>query len=195
MALRWGPWTLEPAQQGGFEPPGPILDLFFGAGYTAGDAQKRPLPLSGPVSLAGLRAAGFPPGGGGMSLGVVGWWPLALYIFLVFVVVGVMMGLSAVLGERHRQRTTAIPFESGILPTGSAHLRFHANFFRLAVRFVLRDVETVFLLAWVLNVRGGGGRVFGAMALFILLLLVALFYLARRGVLDLVRPPARPEER
>jgi len=126
-----------------------------------------------------------------MSLGVVGWWPLALYIFLVFLVVGIMIGLSALLGERHRQRTTGVPFESGILPSGSSQVRFHAGFFRLAVLYVVLDVETVFLLAWALDVHRGGYRVFFAMTLFILLLLGTLFYLARRGALDLGGRTAR----
>ena len=55
-------------------------------------------------------------------------WPLAVYFAIVIALVVVLLGLSAVLGQRHRERATGLPYESGIVSTGSARLRFGARF-------------------------------------------------------------------
>ncbi|MBI2933385.1 MAG: NADH-quinone oxidoreductase subunit A, partial [Planctomycetes bacterium] len=73
---------------------------------------------------------------------------LALYAGAVVALVAAMVGLSWVLGERHRERATGQPYESGILPTGSARPRLSAKFYLVAMFFVVFDVEAVFIVAW-----------------------------------------------
>ncbi len=51
-------------------------------------------------------------------------WPLAVYFFATVLIVGGMIVLSYVLGQRHREKATGEPYESGIVPTGTAHIRF-----------------------------------------------------------------------
>jgi NADH:ubiquinone oxidoreductase subunit 3 (subunit A) len=53
-------------------------------------------------------------------------WPLLVYAAVVLVVAGII-GLSSVLGQRHRERATAEPYESGIPATASARLNFSAR--------------------------------------------------------------------
>ena len=50
-------------------------------------------------------------------------WPLGVYVALVLGLVGAMLGLSYVLGQRHHDRSTDSPYESGILSEGSARVR------------------------------------------------------------------------
>ena len=64
-------------------------------------------------------------------------WPLAVYFAIVIALVVMLLGLSALLGERHRERATGLPYESGIVSTGSARLRFGARFYLVAVFFVI----------------------------------------------------------
>ena len=68
-------------------------------------------------------------------------WPLLLYFGLVLFVVAGMLGLSFVLGERHRGRATDQPYESGMLPTGPARLRFDVRFYLIAIFFVIFDLR------------------------------------------------------
>ncbi len=70
-----------------------------------------------------------------------------------------MIGLSYFLGERHRERTTGEPYESGIVPTGSARIRFNANFYLIAVFFVIFDLETLFIIYGQLLFGSLAGRV------------------------------------
>src|SRR5215470_9426412 len=53
-------------------------------------------------------------------------WPLAVYFAAVILLVAGMLALSYLLGQRHRARATGEPYESGIVSTGSARLRFSA---------------------------------------------------------------------
>jgi NADH-quinone oxidoreductase subunit A len=111
-------------------------------------------------------------------------WPLVLYFALVFVVVAVMLGLSYVLGERHSERATNEPYESGMPVTGSARLRFNVKFYMIAMFFVIFDLETVFLFAWVVAFREAGWAGYAEVVVFVAILLAALVYLWRIGALD-----------
>ena len=126
-------------------------------------------------------------------------WTFGFYVTGVFVVVAAMLGVPAVLGERHwnkRERQsesgTGIPYESGIRPTGSAQLRLPVQYYLLAMFFVIFDVEAVFLYAWALTVRETGWIGFTEAALFIAILLAALIYLWRVGALDWSAQYQRP---
>jgi NADH-quinone oxidoreductase subunit A len=113
-------------------------------------------------------------------------WPLAVYVAAVMMVVAAMLGLSHVLGERHMARATGEPYESGVIPTGPAWIRFNVKYYSLAVFFVIIDVESVFIFAWAVAVREAGWSGYVAIALFIGILLAALFYLWKTGALDWV---------
>lgn len=115
---------------------------------------------------------------------VVVLWPLALYAALVVLLAAAMVAVPFFLGERHRQRATDDPYESGMLPTGSARLRFPASYYLVAMLFVIFDVESVFIYAWAVSARSSGWPGLGQIALFITLLLAALGYLWGVGALD-----------
>jgi NADH-quinone oxidoreductase subunit A len=109
---------------------------------------------------------------------------LAVYFAAVVVIVAGMLSLSYVLGERHRQRTTGKPYESGMPPTGSARLRFDVKFYLVATFFVVFDLEAVFLFAWAVAARELGWAGYIEVTVFIGVLLAALVYLWRTGALD-----------
>jgi NADH-quinone oxidoreductase subunit A len=118
-------------------------------------------------------------------------WPLLLYFVAVIVVIAGMIGLPYVLGERHwrntarrGQRGTNEPYESGILPTGTARLRLPIQYYLAAMFFVIFDLEAVFIYAWAIAVPETGWSGFAEMALFIAILLIALAYLWRVGALN-----------
>jgi NADH-quinone oxidoreductase subunit A len=105
-----------------------------------------------------------------------------------------MIAFSWVLGQRHRERATGIPYESGLPSTGSARLRFSADFYLVAMFFVIFDLESVFVLTWAVAVQKLGWAGFAAVSWFITILVAALVYLWKTGSLDWgpVRRPAAP---
>ncbi len=58
-----------------------------------------------------------------------------VYVAGVLLTAGTELGLSYVLGQRHLERATGKPCESGIAVTMSARVRFYARFYVEAVIF------------------------------------------------------------
>ncbi|MDA8088272.1 MAG: NADH-quinone oxidoreductase subunit A [Nitrospiraceae bacterium] len=111
-------------------------------------------------------------------------WPLAVYFFLVIAMVAGMIGLSYVIGQRHRERETGQPYESGIVPTGTARLRFDVKFYLIAMFFVIFDLESLFIISWAIALRQSGWAGYIEILIFISVLVAALVYLWRLGALD-----------
>jgi len=111
-------------------------------------------------------------------------WPLAVYFSAIVVIVAAMIGLSYVLGQRHRERATDEPYESGIASTGTARVRFDIKFYLVAVFFLIFDLEAAFLYAWAVAVRETGWPGYAEVLIFTGVLAAALAYLWRLGALD-----------
>ena len=111
-------------------------------------------------------------------------WPLLLYFGILAIAIPGLLALSLFIGERHRERTTAQPYESGIAPTGTLPARFPASYYLVAVLFVLFDVESIFLFAWAVAAREVGWKGYASLTLFVLPLFILLGYLWRSGALD-----------
>jgi len=111
-------------------------------------------------------------------------WPLFLYGLIVLSLVGAMLGLSYVLGQRHKERATDDPYEGGILSAGSARIRFSSQFYLVAMLFVIFDVETIFIFSWAIAFRELGWYGYAGVIVFVILLTVVLIYEWRAGALD-----------
>lgn len=110
--------------------------------------------------------------------------PFVIYTVAVLLLVATMLLLSWVLGQRRANAATNTPFESGVLPVGSSQLRLSVEFYLVAILFVIFDLETVFILAWAVAFFELGWSGFIAVAIFILLLVVALIYELSTGALN-----------
>ena len=112
-------------------------------------------------------------------------WPLAAYFALAVVTAGGMVGLSYVLGQRHSARATGQPYESGIaVADDSARRPVPVHYYRVAILFVIFDLEAAFIFAWAVCVRQAGWAGYAEIAVFIAVLLVGLLYIVRQGALD-----------
>lgn len=111
-------------------------------------------------------------------------WPFLVYAGAVLALVTAVIGISHVLGQRHRGLATVRPYESGNPLTGSARLRLPVSFYLVAMFFVVFDVESIYLFAWVIAWRQVGWAGYVEVAIFIGILLTALLYLWRLGALD-----------
>jgi NADH-quinone oxidoreductase subunit A len=112
-------------------------------------------------------------------------WPLAVYFAGVIFLVGIgMVGLSFLLGQRHKDRATGEPYESGILSQGTARIRLSAKFYHVAMFFVVFDLEAVFIFAWAVAIRELGWMGYIEAIVFIGVLFAGLVYLWRLGALD-----------
>lgn len=112
------------------------------------------------------------------------YWPFLLYFVLVMGTVFAMLVISFFLGERHRERMTTEPYESGIKPTGTTGIRMTIKFYLVALFFVIFDVESIFIFAWAVAFRQLGWAGYIEIVIFIFVLLLMLVYLWRTGALD-----------
>jgi NADH:ubiquinone oxidoreductase subunit 3 (subunit A) len=82
-------------------------------------------------------------------------------------------------------------YECGEEPVGNAWIQFNIRFYVFALIFVVFDVEAVFLLPWAVVFRELGALAYVEGLVFILVLVVALAYVWRKGDLAWVRPEDR----
>ena len=111
-------------------------------------------------------------------------WPLIVYTAIVLVIVGTMLGLSFLLGQRTTEKATGEQFESGIVSVGDAHFRINVHFYITAILFIIFDLEVVFLFVWAVSLTEIGWFGFFAGLIFIAILLVGLLVEWRSGALD-----------
>jgi NADH-quinone oxidoreductase subunit A len=112
------------------------------------------------------------------------FWPFLVYAILAFFIAGAMIVLSYFLGERHKEKTTGEPYESGIPQTGNARLRFSSHFYLIAMFFVIFDLDAAFVFAWAISFRELGIPGYLGVAVFIVLLIVVLVYELGIGALN-----------
>ena len=112
-------------------------------------------------------------------------WPLFLYAGIVIVLLGAILTLSYLLGQHHNDRATGKPYEGGIEQTGSARLRFSAQFYLVAMLFVIFDIEAVFIMLWALGFYELGWPGYIGASIFVAQLVVVLIYEWGTGALDI----------
>ena len=109
-----------------------------------------------------------------------------LFFFLVITLVGVLLLASWFIGAKARHGGAQdIPYESGIVPVGDAEdMRLSIEFYLVAMFFVIFDLETIFIVVWAVAFEEVGWVGYGAIAVFIGMLLVALLYELKTGALE-----------
>jgi len=113
-----------------------------------------------------------------------GIFSLALYAGAVLLLVGVLLFLTAWLGEKKESAEKQIPYECGIRPTGSARFPYPVPFYLVAAFFLVFDLEAVFIFAWAAAFGELGWMGWLRITFFIVVLLLSLFYVWKKGGLD-----------
>ena len=109
---------------------------------------------------------------------------------LVFVGLGSAVGiafttLNRLLGPRGRSTPAKTdPYECGLPSDVKRGFRFGISFYLVAMLFILFDIEVVFLYPVAIQLRAAGTFALIELVVFVVLLLVALIYVWRRGALE-----------
>jgi NADH-quinone oxidoreductase subunit A len=96
-----------------------------------------------------------------------------------------LLGISYLAGKKRSGHTELTPYESGMPLLDQSHKRISIVFFLIAIDFIVFDLEAVFLYPWALVFRAGGWPLFGAVMVFVALILVGYAYVWKKGGLDL----------
>jgi len=113
-----------------------------------------------------------------------GVFSLSVYGIMVLALVGVLLLISAWLGEKKKNPEKLRAYESGVIPTGTARLRYPIPFFLIAIFFLIFDVESAYIFSWAVACDGLGWFGWLQMSFFIIVLLLGLVYIWRKGGLD-----------
>jgi len=108
---------------------------------------------------------------------------------VAFIVVGVLipagaMIMSWVIRTKNPYPEKLTTYECGEEPIGTAHMQFDVQYYIYALLFVVFDVETVFLYPWAVVFTDIGMIAVVEMIIFIGMLVVALVYAWKKGILE-----------
>ena len=129
------------------------------------------------------------------ATGLSPWEPsvfsLILYGGMVFVLTAVLLFVSSWLGEKKPGDEKSRAYESGIIPTGTARLRYPVPFFLVAIFFLIFDVEGAYIFSWAIAWEDLGWSGWLQITFFIVVLILGLVYIWRNGGLEWGRPIRR----
>jgi NADH-quinone oxidoreductase subunit A len=127
-----------------------------------------------------------------LSPWVPGLLSFVLYVAIVVGLLTFLLLLTAWLGEQKPDPEKARPYECGVIPTGWARFRYPVPFYLVAVFFLIFDVEAAFIFSWAVAMEDLSWRGWLQISFFIIVLLLSLFYIWKKGGLDW-RPRAAPQ--
>ena len=108
---------------------------------------------------------------------------------LVFLLLGIGIGTAftlanGLLGPKRTRAVKTEPYECGLPSEVKKSFRFGISFYLIAMLFILFDIEVVFLYPVALQLEAFGWFALGETVVFVVLLLVALVFVWRRGALE-----------
>jgi len=110
--------------------------------------------------------------------------PLLMHFGIAIALSAGIVILSQLVGRHKPGLAKMSPYECGVEPVGDARRRFSVKFYLVAMLFILFDVEAVFLYPWAVILRELKMFGFWEMMVYIAIILVGLFYVWKKGVLD-----------
>jgi NADH-quinone oxidoreductase subunit A len=101
------------------------------------------------------------------------------------IVGGALVTLNGLIGPKRPSRVKSEPYECGLPSEITRTFRFGISFYLIAMLFILFDIEVIFLypVGVILN-AADSVFVLVEVIVFVVLLLVALIYVWRKGALD-----------
>ena len=109
-------------------------------------------------------------------------------MFMMIGVAGLLASLfflgATFLGKKKPTREKMLPFECGSESSGGRHIKLSVKFYLTAILFVVFDIETVFVYPWAVQFRSLGWFGLAEMFGFLIVVLVALVYVWRKGALE-----------
>jgi NADH-quinone oxidoreductase subunit A len=115
--------------------------------------------------------------------------PIDYLPILVFLVIAGLFGALALivpslLGPHRPVSTKLEPYESGKLPYGDARRKVPVHYYKVAMLFILFDLEIVFFYPWAVLFRQLKWFGLVEMGVFIAILLIGYIYVWKKGALE-----------
>jgi NADH-quinone oxidoreductase subunit A len=115
---------------------------------------------------------------------LVDYLPIAILLILSTGLAALIVILGHLFGPRNPTARKAAPYESGMTPIGPGQRRAPVRFYRIAVLFILFDIEIIFFVPWAVVFRSLGWFGIIEMFVFVAILLVGFVYAWKTGGLE-----------
>ena len=114
----------------------------------------------------------------------ISYFPIGVQFIFALGFVGLVLGVTHLLGPRRNTAEKLQNFESGIESVGNARTPMAIKYFLVAILFVLFDVEVIFFYPYAVNFRALGWNGFGEVLLFVGFFLAGFIYIIKKGALN-----------
>jgi NADH-quinone oxidoreductase subunit A len=115
---------------------------------------------------------------------VVDYLPLAVLLGIAIFFALLLPILSLSLGPKRPNIRKRSPYESGMTAIGEAQRRLPVKFYRIAVLFILFDVDIILLVPWAMSFRELGYFGLVVMLLFMFMFILGDAWVWKKGVLE-----------
>ena len=119
-----------------------------------------------------------------MEPNLVQYIPIAVLLGIALFFALLLPILSLSLGPKRLGKRALAPYESGMTAIGEANRRLPVKFYRIAVLFILFDVDIILLVPWAVTFRNLGYFGLWAMLIFMAMFVVGDLWVWKKGVLE-----------
>lgn len=116
-----------------------------------------------------------------MSTNIIGF---LVTVFVAALVPALFILLATFLGPKKSTPEKLMPFECGVISSGTQFKRFPVKFYVVAMMFLIFDLESAALYLWTILFRDLNFFGFLEMLLFVAILVVGLIYAWNEGGLE-----------
>src|ERR1700749_5331668 len=106
----------------------------------------------------------------------ISYFPIGVQFVFALAFVGLVLGVTHLLGPKRKTAEKLQNFESGIEGVGNARHPMAIKYFLVAILFVLFDVEVIFFYPYALNFRALGWPGFTEVLRFVFFFLAGFFF-------------------
>lgn len=121
---------------------------------------------------------------GSLSPWEPGVFSLVVFGLMILALIALLLFVASWLGEKSSNSEKYRPYESGVIPTGSARLRYPVPFYLVAIFFLLFDVEGAYIFSWAIAWKELGWTGWLQITFFIGVLILGLVYIWKKGGLE-----------
>ncbi len=109
--------------------------------------------------------------------------PILLQVIFAVGLIGMLMGVTHLIGPKRHTTDKLASFTSGIESHGEAREPMAIKYFLVAILFVLFDVEVIFFYPYAVNFKGLGWDGFWAVLMFVGFFACGFIYIVKKGAL------------
>ena len=122
--------------------------------------------------------------GGSLSPWEPGVFSLVVFGLMIVALIVLLLFVASWLGEKTSNSEKLRPYESGVIPTGSARLWYPVPFYLVAIFFLIFDVEGAYIFSWAIAWENLGWSGWLQIGFFIGVLILGLVYIWKKGGLE-----------